>query len=166
MGKKSDLSPRKIEKIESMLSYSNLKQREIAKIMGVSKQIISVIKKKISLGENTHPNRIGRCGRKKSTTPRIDRRIKKLSLDNRKASCKKISMFLHEEGLLVHRRTVNNRLLEFGLKAYRPRKKPLLKKSMVLARKKWAKEHLDWTCEDWSKVSIFTNLLCLDLLIR
>ena len=96
--------------------------------------------------------RAGKCGRKRKTTPRLDRKIVNMSLSNRKSSCRKISSGLAAQGFVVHRRTVNRRLCEVGLKAYRPRKKPRLTEKMKASRHAWAVEHSDWTAKDWEQV--------------
>ena len=41
---------------------------------------------------------------------------------------------------------------EFNLKAYKPAKKPRLTPSMKAKRYAFAKEHLNWTTEQWKKV--------------
>ena len=46
MGKNSDLSPRKVGKIQVLLIEIVSKQREIARQIGVSTQTVSLIKKK------------------------------------------------------------------------------------------------------------------------
>lgn len=155
MGKKKDVTPRKRARIDAMLNYSNLKQCQIAKKLNVSTQTVSLIKKNIQLGNSIGPDRMGKCGRKRITTPRTDRKIKNLALNDRRASCRKISSVLASEGTLVHRRTINNRLQEAGLKSYRPRKKPRLTEKMKESRYKWAKEHCEWTAKDWEKVRTF-----------
>ena len=53
---------------------------------------------------------------------------------------------------MVHRRTVNRRLCNVGLKANRPRKKPRLTKKMKASRQAWAVEHSNWTSTDWEQV--------------
>ena len=65
---------------------------------------------------------------------RLDRKIKAMELKNRRASCKKLSMELANQDIIVDRKTINNRLLEQGLKAYRPRKKPRLTQKIKQAR--------------------------------
>ena len=62
MGKKRDLSPRKIGQIELLISETQLKQRDIARKLRVSTQIVSVIKKKIDSGTELGSKRVGRCG--------------------------------------------------------------------------------------------------------
>ena len=159
MGKNSDLSPRKIGQIKVLLEDSELKQKEIARKLNISTQIVSLIKKKIERGIDVGSQRQGNCGRKKKTTPRTDRKIQNMALKDRRATCSKISSMLGEEGISVSRKTVNNRLLEFGLKAYRPRKKPRLTENMKKARYDWAKQHESWTYDDWQKVKMVFLIL-------
>lgn len=154
MGKVRDLSPRKIGQISVLLSETTLKQKEIAKKLKVSTQTVSNIKKKLEYGQSLASNRVGKCGRPKKTTPRMDRKIVKMAINNRRASCRMISNQLAAEGITIARRTVNKRLLEGGLKAYRPRKKPRLTDKMIQARKAWAEAHVDWTTEQWEKVRV------------
>ena len=78
-----------------------------------------------------------------------------MALKDRRTTCKRISSNLAEEGIIISRRTVNRRLLECGLKAYRPRKKTRLTPKMVNARLEWAKQYKHWTEDDWSKVIVY-----------
>jgi len=54
---------------------------------------------------------------------------------------------------IVSDRTVRRRLVEAGLPARRPRKKPFLTKKQQKARLIWAREHRHWTVEQWDKVT-------------
>ena len=66
-----------------------------------------------------------------------------MCLSNRRSSRRKISSGLAAQGFVVHRRTVNRRLSEVGLKAYRSRKKPRLTQKMKASHHAWAVEHSD-----------------------
>ena len=88
-------------------------------------------------------------GRKRTTTPRTDRRIIRLSLNDRKATSNEIKRMLD---LKVSNRTVRRRLVCAGLRARIPRIKPFLNFKQRQKRVAWAKEHVNWTIEDWSKV--------------
>jgi len=46
-------------------------------------------------------SRMGKCGRKRDTTPSLDQKIKAVALQNRRASCKSLSMELAHEGIMV-----------------------------------------------------------------
>ena len=48
--------------------------------------------------------------------------------------------------------TVWRRLKEAGFKNVRPERKPRLTAAMRMKRLAWAREHEDWTEEDWRKV--------------
>ena len=76
-------------------------------------------------------NRVGKCGRKRKTSPRTDRKIVQMALKGRRTSCRNFSTALAVQGIGLDRRTVKDRLLESGLKAYHPRKKPLLTQPMI-----------------------------------
>lgn len=84
-------------------------------------------------------NQAGR-GRKRSTTPKTDRRIIRLSLRNRKATSKDIKRILDVE---VSDRTIRRRLVLAGLRARIPRKKPFLNVRQQQKRVEWAKEHVN-----------------------
>ena len=152
MGKTRDFSPRKIGQIRVLLQHSDMRQKEVAQKFNVSPQSVSSIKKKLERGLSLQSGRIGKCGMKRKTTARLDRKIKNVALKDRRTTCKRISRNLAEEGIIISRRTVIRRLLECGLKAYRTRKKPRLTPKMVNARLDWAKQHKHWTEDDWSKV--------------
>ena len=55
-------------------------------------------------------------------------------------------------GVQVSARTVRRRLVESGLRARRPRKKPKLTPAMIKKRYEWARHHKNFTKDDWSKV--------------
>ena len=152
MGKRKDLSPRKKGQISVLLEVRGLKQKDITKKLNLSTQTVSSVKKKLDLGRNLGSSRKENCGRKKKTTPRLDRKVKAITLKDRRASCKKLSIDLAKQGYVESRRTINNCLLEQGLKSYRPRRKPRLTEKMKQARYQWTFEQETWTSEDWLKV--------------
>jgi len=53
------------------------------------------------LGREIDSSRMGKCGRKRETTPSLDRKIKAVALQDRRASCKNLSMELAHEGIMV-----------------------------------------------------------------
>jgi transposase-like protein len=93
-------------------------------------------------------------GRPRVTLPGDDRYIKILSLDDPYLTAVEIAPMItddsSEEKASVH--TIRRRLLDFGLYARRPRKKPLLKPHNIKARLEWAHKHLHWKPEQWQKV--------------
>ena len=97
-----------------------------------------------------------RSGRKKSTTARDDREIVRMVIKDRRKTSKDIAAVLDTSGTKVSPRTIRKRLCAAGLKARIPRKKPFL--TLVQRRKRvnWAKQHMAWTPEMWSRV-IFSD---------
>lgn len=92
--------------------------------------------------------------RRRKTTARDDRKVHRLS----EADRFKTAVDIHEElsGQLskdVSVSTIKRRLNEFGLMGRIARKKPFIFKKNRKTRLEFAKEHVNWTEEQWSKVS-------------
>jgi len=69
------------------------------------------------------PQRKPGSGRKRATTPKVDRLIKRVAIRDRRVSSTEIKEDL---GLEVSTKTVRNRLHEMGLKCYWSSKKPFV----------------------------------------
>ena len=82
-----------------------------------------------------------------------------MALKDRRAFCKKLFMRLANQDIIVDRKTINNRLLEQGLKTAMPRKKTGLTQKIKRARYQWDLQHKNWTSEDWSKVRRLTKII-------
>ena len=81
-------------------------------------------------------------GRKSVTSPAVDRLLKRICVQNCKATSKELKNEWREAtGTDVSALTVRRRLVSMGLKAYRPPKKPLLTSPMRKARISWVKEY-------------------------
>ena len=79
--------------------------------------------------------------------------MKNVSLrDRRKMSSEVAAEFWEVSNRQISIRTVWARLEEAGLKECKARKKPYLSEVNKKKRLLWAKEHQDWTDEDWAKV--------------
>ena len=67
-------------------------------------------------------------------------------------------------GIIVDRRTVVRALNHCGLRAGEKKKKPGLSRRNIKARLEWAKQHKNWTVEDWKRViwSDETKINCLE----
>ena len=59
-----------------------------------------------------------KCGRKRKTTLKLDRKMKAIALKDKRVSYKKFYEELANQDIIVDRKTINNRLLEQELKAY------------------------------------------------
>lgn len=152
MGKVSDLTPRKKAKIEVYLSDTSYSQAQIATKLGVSQKSVSRIKRKLSFGLGLEANRSGKCGRKRLSGVRDDRVLIRKCLQNRKATSMMLNLEWYQTGVHVSSRTVRRRLVDNGLRARKPLKKPKLTPTMTRKRLEWAKIHRLWTPEDWSRV--------------
>ena len=127
---------------------------------GVAQSVVSSIKKKMQHGPTGTPQRKRRCGRKRLSSQQDDRALVRLSKANRKMTSRRLMLEMSTAGVQMSSRTVRRRLIEAGLRAYRPRKKPKLTAAMMKRRLSWAKQFANWTEEDWKSVS------CANLLIR
>jgi len=84
---------------------------------------------------------------------------------DRRMSSKDVVGVMNDAGVKIAARTVRQRLIQAGLKAKIPRKKPYLNLKQRQKRVAWAKEHATWTEDQWgriifsdeSKISLFGN---------
>ena len=95
-----------------------------------------------------------RSGRPLCTSPRERRTLVRLSKLNRFASSTELAAKLKDStgGKQLAASTVRGILVKHGLRARRPRKKPFLNERQRVRRYRWAREHLNWTDEQWRKV--------------
>jgi DNA-directed RNA polymerase I, II, and III subunit RPABC1 len=152
MARGCDLTPRKKAKISTLLNHSKHSQREIAEIIGVSQSTVRNIKKKLDDNESVETSRLGNCGRKRITTPRTERKIRQVALENRRKPRKALKSLLELDGVSISDRTLRRRFAEMGLACRRPVKKPKLTPAMRQKRMEWALKYRHWTVEDWNKV--------------
>ena len=130
------------------LKETGLSQRAIAGKLGISQQTVSRVNQKLATGDVYETKRVGRCGRKRRSSRRDDRNLVRMCKKNRKATSGMLKKCWESSGIIVSASTVRRRLLENGLHARRPLKKPKLAPAMILKRLDWAKEHQNWTYVD------------------
>lgn len=121
--------------------------REIAKAIGRDYRTIHRLLKKFQTTGST--DRVQGSGRKRKTSPRKDRLIKRIALSDRRLSSSEIRKKLD---LDVSTKTIRNRLHEFGIKSYWSIKKPFISETNRTKRLAWAKEHLNWSADRWASV--------------
>ena len=126
-------------------------QRDIAEQLDVSRcavqKAISTWKKSGALTPTYS------AGRPRKTTPRDDRVIIQKCLSNRHLNSTELTKELKDRsGTQVSSSTVRRRLLSAGLKACRPRKKPLFSKIQRKRRLEWTKDKRFWTFAQWRRV--------------
>ena len=149
--KRLDWSPKKRATIITLRKEGYSYREVAAKVgCGVSASGVQKLCKRFEISGSVQ-SQAGK-GRKKLTTPTTDRHIARLALQNRKASSSEINEVLRETGIAVSNRTVRRRLVHAGLRARIPRKKPFLNSKQRQKRVAWAKEHVSWSSQQWSKV--------------
>jgi transposase len=154
MGKSKDVNSEKISEISALLEHSNHSQRKIAFLTSVNVMTVNRIKAKLDRKIPLGSQRTGKCGRKRITTPRDERKIRDICLGNRRKCTKELTKIVNDAGINISGRTTRRRLVEMGFKCCRPAKKPKLTPVMKFKRLAWAKQHRHLTVEDWENVNI------------
>jgi len=154
MGKKRSLSEAQRAQIMN-LRQEGYTERAISERLAVSKTAVhqAVVKLK-NCGSYSDCKRSGRPWK---TTRRDDILIKRCVMKSPPCSAKKIRAELGETGSRISRRTISHHLTdEFGLKSWKPARKPRLTPAVKLKRLQFAKKYKDWTSQQWSRV-LFSN---------
>lgn len=150
MAKSAQISLAKRSQIV-ILQKAGHSQRSIAKLVNVSRFGVSTTLKRFE-ETGSYADR-KRSGRPKKTTPATDRLIQRMSKRDRFKSVPNIRAEMNKSlPEPISDSTVNRRLHAAGLFGRVAVKKPLLRKQNKQKRLKWAKEHVNWTIEQWKKV--------------
>lgn len=152
MGRNKDISSSKKEEILSLLNNLNVSQREIARLTGVSVATVNRVKACFEKNNSALVTKRANCRSSRKTTPRSERKISQICMENRRASRRVLLHKVKQVGIDISERTLRRRIEELGFACYRPAKKPRLTPNMVKKRLEWAKAHRHWTIEDWEKV--------------
>ncbi|XP_073491836.1 uncharacterized protein [Aquarana catesbeiana] len=134
-------------------SYRNegYSMREIAKKLKISYNgVYYSLQRTAQTGSNQSRKR---SGRPRCTTKQEDKHIRVSSLRNRHLTGPQLASSLNSTRKTpVSTSTVKRRLRDFGLQGRVAKKKPYLRLANKRKRLRWAKEHRQWTEEDWKKV--------------
>ena len=144
-----NLSQDQRNKIITLHTDGGFSQREVARRTGFSQSTVNRICKQYRNTGQSSAQRLGHCGRKRSSSIQHDRLILRSSVINPRLTAIDIKRELKSD-LSVH--TICRRLNDRGRKCIKPYKKPLLTTAMKKRRLTWALEHRNWTAEQWSKV--------------
>lgn len=134
------------------MAKSGSSSYEIARILGLNcrsvRRIIAKHERSGSVENKPH------TGRPRKTDERYDRRLVILSKSDRHKTARKLNSEMSEEtGVNLSDRSVRRRLLDNGLQGCIAKKKPFIsEKKNRRARLSFAKDHKDWSMDDWCKV--------------
>ncbi|GBN90008.1 Transposable element Tc1 transposase [Araneus ventricosus] len=126
---------------------------ETAQLVGCSRSaVVSIHAKWINDGDTSsrrqgvgHPRVIKEKGR---------RRLSSLVKQNRRQTVAQLTAQYNEgSSASVSEHTVQQALLDMGLCSRRPTRVPVLTKRHCQIRLQWAREHRDWTLDEWKRVA-------------
>jgi len=147
MGKAKTVTPRKRAIVVQYIK-DGVKQSEICKKLTLSKSVVSRIASKFWSSGTSEAGKS--TGRPRITTRREDNTFRRCAVINPTYSSQQIKV---ETCSAASTRTIRRRLFnEFGLRACKPAKKPLLNHQQRVKRKKFCRKYLHWSPQDWSRV--------------
>ena len=98
---------------------------------------------------------MNKFGRKPIFTPRSERCLKKICIENRFAMTKQIKLNLKTRGIQASKRSVQCNLSKMNFKAHRHVQKPKLTPAMVAKKSlAWTKDHKDQDLDFWKSINI------------
>ena len=133
MGKKSDLSPRKVAVIKVLLDQKQHPQQEIAKRLHISEKSVNRVSQAVKNGHGYSPARVGKCGRETKLSPRTQCKLVLIARNNRRANSQDLKKSLDKYGVYVCASTARRKLIS-GLPACRPQKKAKITSAMAKKR--------------------------------
>ncbi len=150
MARKQQIGIEKRAQVE-ILSKEGYSERGIAKKLGLSKNgVHHCLQRLRETGLNIDRKR---SGRPRVTSISEGKHLIISSKRNRRKTAPELTTEMNSNRQHpVSLTTVKRRLLSAGLRGCVAVKKPLLNKANKLKRLHWAKQHKDWTLEDWKKV--------------
>lgn len=154
MSKGRNITPEQRRQVQ-LLKRQGLTYRNISQQLGISLGACHKAMQHIKIWKTTE--NIPRKPKVRKTDCRTDRIIHRLSEADRFKTAvdihREIQLHLDDE---ISVRTVQRRLSEFGLLGRVARHKPYISEKNRRARLQFAKDHLNWTEKQWSKV-VFTD---------
>ncbi len=148
MGKTADLTVVQKTTIDT-LHKEGKTQKVIAKEAGCSQSSVSKHINREAKGRK-------RCGRKKCTSNRDNRTLKRIVKQNPLKNVGEIHKEWTAAGVSTSRTTTHRRMQDMGFSCRIPCVKPLLNNRQRQKLLAWAKDKKDWTAAEWSKV-IFSD---------
>ena len=144
-----ELSTEKRAQIVALVK-SGMTQTDVATQLNVSQPVVSITMRRFNETGGFASKK--RSGRPKCTTMQTDRLIRRCVILNPSETSSQIVLQL-PPSRRISSSTVRRRLSkQFGLRAYRPAKKPLLSKKNIQDRLMFCRKFESYTAEQWSKV--------------
>lgn len=123
---------------------------DTCELFDVSKATVCRVMAGFNVGK-TSPGKSS--GRPKKLSSRQQRSLKRTVTTDRRISAVKATAELNDScDKPVSTRTVRRELHQMDLHGRAAIAKPLIRAPNAVARKKWCKEHLGWTADEWKKV--------------
>ena len=145
----SKLSPSDVQRAQIEALYNEgYSERLISEQIKRSKNAVHNAVVKFKKTETYSDAKRSSCPRK--STSRNDHIIRRTAVRSPMSSSSKIRSVLLAKGVDISRRTViRRRVIDLGLKARKPAKKPRLTPAMKAKRLGFAKKHAKWTIQQW-----------------
>lgn len=136
------------------LLNTSLSQTQIAKELECSKQTVSVWAKRSEEAPKKKGKAEERRGRPQITTPREERLLKIRATAADEPSLRTLAEETKKENPKrpLSKDTIGRRLHSLGVNPHRKIPKPRLTREQKAHRLRWAKEHQDWTVDQWERV--------------
>ena len=130
---------------------AGLSQREVARVLGVSQSVVSIMWTRFHLTGNVMHQHAG--GRERSTTWAQDRIIALQARRHRFSNATTLSSELQNAaGVRLSTQTIRYRLHEAGLRSRRPAIRIPLTRHHVQERLEWARDHVTLALNDWTPI--------------
>ena len=150
MPRKSHLTDVQKGMIEA-LHGEGISNREIARRLEINEKTVRYNLRKLE--EHNSMATLPRSGRPKALSARAERHLIRTCSQNRFMTAPELAVEVaNATGVTVHRTTVSRRLAAAGFHGRVARHKPRLTANHKARRLRWAREHLAWSPDDWSKV--------------
>ena len=139
-----------------LLNQEGYSERQITKAEKCSKTAVHNAPAKFKNSGSYSNNKSS--GRPRKTTAKDDYLIRRFAVRSPQSSSKKMRSLLLAHGTDVSSKTVKRRLTKyFSLKAFKPAKKNRLAPAIKLKRLNFAKKHINWSKEQWSRAIFLMN---------
>ena len=121
--------------------------REIGRQLGISHSTVSAFLSRYADRENY--DNFHHIGRPRKTASSGDRYIVRSAETN---TSQPLTQLRLDTNLDISEQTIRRRLQENGIAKHKAVNRPLLTRKHIAARLKWAREHSDWSLEQWQSV--------------